>query len=89
VNEPEARASQFTARLMLITDLAYLLCSADMKLMPRDTAQHFKPDFLMKELGVPVVEGIGAPIRLAHMLVHLKLNYSRTYWPRSPLYDGK
>jgi len=23
------------------------------------------------------------------MLVHLKLNYSRTYWPRSPLYDGK
>ena len=50
---------------------------------------HIKPDFLMKELGVPVVEGIGAPIRLAHMLVHLKLNYSRTYWPRSPLYDGK
>jgi len=26
---------------------------------------------------------------LAHMLVHLKLNYSRSYWPRSPLYDGK
>jgi allantoin racemase len=50
---------------------------------------HIKPDFLMKELGVPVVEGIGAPIRLAHMLVHLKLNYSRSYWPRSPLYDGK
>ena len=36
---------------------------------------HIKPDFLMKEPGVPVVEGIGAPIRLAHMLVHLKLNY--------------
>ena len=40
VNEPEARASQFTARLMLVTDLAYLMCSADAKLMPRDTAQH-------------------------------------------------
>ena len=40
VNEPEARASQFTARIMLITDLAYLLCSAEMELMPRDCAQH-------------------------------------------------
>jgi argininosuccinate lyase len=39
VNEPEARASQFTARIMLTTDLAYLLCSADMKLMPRDSAR--------------------------------------------------
>ena len=45
--------------------------------------------YLAKELGVPVVEGIGAPIRLAHMLVHLKLNYSRSYWPKSPLYDKK
>lgn len=50
---------------------------------------HIKPDFLMKELGVPVVEGFGAPIRLAHMLVHLKLNYSRTYWPKSPLHEDK
>jgi argininosuccinate lyase len=40
VNEGEARASAFTARLMLITDLAYLLCSAEMQLMPRETAQH-------------------------------------------------
>jgi argininosuccinate lyase len=40
VNEPEARASQFTARIMLTTDLAYLLCSAEMKLMPRDSARH-------------------------------------------------
>ena len=39
VNEPEARASAFTARLMLITDLAYLMCSAELKLMPRDSAQ--------------------------------------------------
>jgi argininosuccinate lyase len=40
VNEPEARASQFTARLMLTTDLAYLLSSAEMNLMPRDCARH-------------------------------------------------
>ena len=50
---------------------------------------HIKPDWLMKELGVPVVEGIGAPIRLAAMLVSLKLGYSRKYWPKSPLFDGK
>jgi hypothetical protein len=30
---------------------------------------HIKPDWLMQELGVPVVEGIGAPVRLAAMLV--------------------
>jgi allantoin racemase len=50
---------------------------------------HIKPDWLMQELGVPVVEGIGAPIRLAAMLVSLKLYYSRSYWPKSPLFDGK
>src|SRR6266481_4911740 len=50
---------------------------------------HIKPDWLMKELGVPVVEGIGAPIRLAAMLVSLKLNYSRSFWPKSPLFKGK
>jgi hypothetical protein len=43
----------------------------------------------MKELGVPVVEGIGAPIRFAAMLVSLRLNYSRVYWPKSPLYKDK
>ena len=50
---------------------------------------HIKPDWLMKELGVPVVEGIGAPIRLAAMLVSLNLHYSRGYWPKSPLFEGK
>jgi Asp/Glu/hydantoin racemase len=50
---------------------------------------HIKADWLMQELGVPVVEGIGAPIRLAAMLVSLKLNYSRAYWPKSGLVKGK
>ena len=50
---------------------------------------HIKPDWLMQELGVPVVEGIGAPIRFAAVLVSLKLNYSRKYWPKSPLFEGK
>jgi allantoin racemase len=50
---------------------------------------HIKPEWLMDELGVPVVEGIGAPIRFAAMLVSLKLNYSRKYWPKSSLFVGK
>jgi len=50
---------------------------------------HIKPDWLMKELGVPVVEGIGAPIRFAAMLVSLNLNYSRGFWPKSGLVKGK
>lgn len=40
VNEPEARASTFTAPIMLKTDLAYLLCSAEMNLMPEEAARH-------------------------------------------------
>ena len=50
---------------------------------------HIKPDWLMQELGVPVVEGTGAPIRLAAMMVSLKLHYSRKFWPKSPLFEGK
>jgi len=44
---------------------------------------HFKPDFLQKQLGVPVVEGIGAPIRVAGMLAGLGLTQSRVRWPKS------
>jgi len=46
---------------------------------------HIKPDWLSKELGVPVVEGIGAPIRVAAMLVGLGLRHSRVRWPKSSL----
>ena len=42
-----------------------------------------KPDWLSKELGVPVVEGIGAPIRMAAMLAGLGLRHSRKRWPKS------
>src|SRR5438477_9429092 len=44
---------------------------------------HMKPDWLSKELGVPVVEGIGAPIRMAAMLSGLGLKHSRKRWPKS------
>jgi len=45
---------------------------------------HIKPDWLRNELGVPVVEGIGSPIRMAALMVGLGLKHSRVRWPRSP-----
>jgi allantoin racemase len=45
---------------------------------------HIKPDWLQRELGVPVVEGIGAPIRMAALLAGLGLKASRVRWPKSP-----
>lgn len=44
---------------------------------------HIKPDFLTAELGVPVVEGIGAPIRMAALMAGLGLKHSRIRWPKS------
>jgi allantoin racemase len=44
---------------------------------------HIDPLWLQKELGVPVVEGIGAPIRVAAMLAGLGLSQSRVRWPKS------
>jgi allantoin racemase len=41
------------------------------------------PAWLSKELGVPVVEGIGAPIRLAALLVSLGLKHSRVRWQKA------
>jgi allantoin racemase len=44
---------------------------------------HIKPDWLAKELGVPVVEGMGAPIRVAAMLAGLGYKQSRIRWPKA------
>jgi allantoin racemase len=41
------------------------------------------PKWLAAELGVPVVEGIGAPIRLAALLVSLGLRHSRIRWQKA------
>src|SRR5262245_19961420 len=38
---------------------------------------HIKPGWLQEQLGVPVVEGFGAPIRMAALLVQLGLSQSR------------
>jgi hypothetical protein len=42
-----------------------------------------KPDMLSREWGVPVVEGTGAPIRMAAMLAGLGYRHSRRRWPKS------
>ena len=44
---------------------------------------HIKPDWLQEQLGVPVVEGFGAPIRMAALLAGLGLKQSRVRWPKS------
>jgi Asp/Glu/hydantoin racemase len=43
---------------------------------------HIKPDWLMKELGVPVVDGIGSPIMMAALMGRLGLRHSRIRWIR-------
>jgi allantoin racemase len=44
---------------------------------------HIDPKWLQKQLGVPVVEGFGAPIRIAALLAGLRLKQSRVRWPKS------
>ncbi|MFQ5874315.1 MAG: aspartate/glutamate racemase family protein [Dehalococcoidia bacterium] len=44
---------------------------------------HIKPDWLQEQLGVPVVEGFGAPIRMAALLAGLGLKQSRVRWPKA------
>ena len=44
---------------------------------------HIKPEWAMEQLGVPVVEGIGAPIRMAALMAGLGLKHSRKRWPKS------
>jgi len=42
-----------------------------------------RAEWLTEQLGVPVVEGIGAPIRLAALLVSLGLKHSRIRWQKA------
>ena len=44
---------------------------------------HIKPQWLQEQVGVPVVEGIGTPIRMAGMLAGLGLSHSRVRWVKS------
>ena len=44
---------------------------------------------LADKLGLPVVEGIGAPIRFAAMMASLGLRHSRVRWAKSQSFKGK
>ena len=44
---------------------------------------HISPKWLQEQLNVPVVEGFGAPIRMAALLAGLGLKHSRIRWPKS------
>jgi Asp/Glu/hydantoin racemase len=44
---------------------------------------HIKPAWLQEQIGVPVVEGFGTPIRMAAMLAGLGLRQSRARWVKS------
>src|SRR5207237_6863653 len=57
------------ARALIHEDHADLIIAQGITQCP----VHMKPKWLSDQLGVPVVEGIGAPIRLAAMLVALGL----------------
>lgn len=67
------------ARLLIEEDEADVIIAAGISLCP----VQIKPDFLADKLGVPVVEGIGGPIRLAAMFAHLGLTHSRLRFPKS------
>lgn len=59
-------------------------CGADV-IIPHGITQcpvQMKPDWLSRQLGVPVVEGIGAPIRMAALFASLGLRHSRRRWPK-------
>jgi allantoin racemase len=44
---------------------------------------HMKASWLAEQLGVPVVEGIGAPIKMAALMASLGLRHSRIRWPKA------
>jgi hypothetical protein len=46
-----------------------------------------KPDWLMEQLGVPVVEGIGGPIRMAALMAASGLKQSRKRYWKSSAFD--
>jgi len=50
---------------------------------------HIDPKWAMNQIGVPIVEGIGAPIRLEAMFADLGLSQSRARWPKSRAFEGK
>jgi len=76
-----AMAEQFlaSARSLIDNAGAEVIIAAGITQCP----VHMKADWLSAQLGVPVVEGIGASIRMAALLGGLSLRHSRLRWPAS------
>jgi allantoin racemase len=49
---------------------------------------HIEADWLQEQLGVPVVEGFGTPIRMAALLAGLGLKQSRRRWVKSRICES-
>jgi len=77
----DAMAEQFliSARSLIETAGAEVIIAAGITQCP----VHMKADWLSAQLGVPVIEGIGASIRMAALLAGLSLRHSRLRWPAS------
>jgi Asp/Glu/hydantoin racemase len=71
------------ARSLIEEDGAEVIIPAGISQCP----VHISPAWLASELGVPVVEGIGAPIRVAAMLAGLGYKHSRVRWPLTRMPD--
>lgn len=67
------------SKALVETDGADVLIMHGITLCP----VHVDPHWLEDQVGVPVVEGIGAPIRMAALLAGLGLKHSRRRWPKS------
>jgi len=83
---PDLASNQDAARENIIRNARSLVEEDDCDvILPMGVSQCpllLDPNILSHEIGVPVVEGVGAPIRLAAMMAELGLHHSRKMWPK-------
>jgi Asp/Glu/hydantoin racemase len=77
-NRDQMVESFLAARALIAEDGADVIIPQGITQCPVE----MKPQWLAAELGVPVVEGIGAPIKMAAVLVSLGLTQSRVRWQK-------
>ena len=83
---PDLTAHREEAIANFVSEAKRLITLGAEVIIPMGISQcpvHIDPKWLQEQLGVPVVEGFGAPIRLAGLLVSLGLKQSRIRWPKS------
>jgi allantoin racemase len=87
INNKDAMIENFiaTARKMIEDDRVDVILPAGITQCP----VHMNPQWLMEQIGVPVVEGIGGPIRIAALLASSGLRHSRKRWWKSSFFAPK